>query len=266
MKSGNQETQQRNTARIAFRQDVKFLTSEKDIPTLNCQDNTQRKNRADEAEMKSFRRMLRVGYYDAFAQFYNRFIQLHSGDKNAALREELAETLGVGEGDAVLDLCTGTGAMLPALRHRVGEGGRVVGVDFSPGMLARARARMNDAANVELYEADVTDLPFSDNTFDGATISHAFYELKGDDIEKFLREVHRVLKPGRCFLMMEHEIPKRTFIRLLYYLRILSMGSAKTLRILRHEREHFLRVFNQVEKKLASSRGSKIYICIKGEV
>jgi ubiquinone/menaquinone biosynthesis C-methylase UbiE len=218
---------------------------------------------AAEAMMSVWWRKLRIGYYDAFAHCYDGFIQLHSGDRSAALREELAGAGGISHGDTVLDLCTGTGAMLPALRRRVGDNGRVVGVDFSPGMLGRARDRMADTANVELYEVDVINLPFADDTFDGATISHAFYELKGHDVDKFLQETHRVLKPGRRFVMMEHEVPKLTAVRLLYYLRVLSMGSAKTLQILRHEREHFQRVFRHVEKRLASSGGSKIYVCTK---
>jgi len=213
--------------------------------------------------MPSWQKRMRIGYYDAFSKVYDRFVQMHSGDDRAELRDELATAVGAGEGDAVLDLCTGTGAMLTALQRQVGESGRVVGVDFSPGMLAQARTKVGDAVNIELQQADVTRLPFDDDTFDGATISHAFYELKGDDIDKFLREVHRVLKPGRRFLMMEHEIPTKTFIRLLYYLRILSMGSAKTLQILRHEQETFQRVFSNVEKRQASSGGSKIYICTK---
>ncbi|MDP8221744.1 MAG: methyltransferase domain-containing protein [Candidatus Lernaella stagnicola] len=214
--------------------------------------------------MKGARRRLRIGYYNAFSRVYDSFIQMHSsGDSRTSLRDELAASVGVGQGDKVLDLCTGTGAMLPPLSRRVGKDGQVVGVDFSPGMLQRAHDRVADTVNVELCRADVTNLPFEDNTFDGATISHAFYELNGEDIERFLREVHRVLKPGGHFVMMEHEVPTRAVIRMLYYLRILSMGSAKTLGILRHEQEQFESIFQHVEKRLASSGESKIYICTK---
>ena len=209
------------------------------------------------------RRHFRIAYYNLFSRFYDRFIDLHSGDREGDLRDELASMVGVQPGGSVLDLCTGTGSMLAPLAKQVEESGKVTGVDFSPGMLDQARNKVADLRNMELVEADVTDLPFPDNHFDGAVCSHAFYELKGDAPLRFLHEVHRVLKPGRRFLMMEHEVPENLIVRILFYFRVFSMGSAKTLRILRHEREIFLQVFKQVEKRIASSGRSKIYICTK---
>ena len=213
--------------------------------------------------MTNFRHRFRIAYYNLFSEVYDPFINLHSGDHNAALRDELAAALALEPDDAVLDLCTGTGSMLPALARQVGETGSVVGVDFSPGMLNKAREKVRGQTNIDLREADVAALPFPNDTFAGACISHAFYELKGDTPLHFLHEVYRVLKPGGRFVMMEHEVPERPFIRLLFYSRILSMGSAKTLKILRHEQDIFRTVFPTVEKTLASSGHSKLYLCTK---
>ena len=213
--------------------------------------------------MAAQRQRIRIVYYNLFSKIYDRFISLHSCDRGGTLREELACAVGLQPGDKVLDLCTGTGSLLPPLLGQVGEEGRIIGVDFSSGMLAQARRRVDGSSNVDLVNADVTDLPFRDNSFDGATCSHAFYELKGDEANKFLREIYRVLKPGKRFLMMEHEVPKYLITRMLFYLRILSMGSAKALEILRHERETLLQVFPQVEKTLADTGRSKIFACTK---
>ena len=46
-------------------------------------------------------------------------------------------------------------------------------------------------------------------SFDAVTCSHAFYELKGETQERTLREILRILKPGKTFLMMEHDVPER---------------------------------------------------------
>ena len=213
--------------------------------------------------MTARRQSLRIVYYNLFSKIYDRFISLHSGDRGGTLREELACAVGLQPGDKVLDLCTGSGSLLPPLLRQVGEAGRIIGVDFSSGMLAHARKKVNGASNVDLVNSDVSDLPFRDNVFDGATCSHAFYELKGDEASRFLHEIYRVLKPGKQFLMMEHEVPKHLITRMLFYLRILSMGSAKALGILRHERENLLQVFPQVEKTLADTGRSKIFACTK---
>jgi len=209
------------------------------------------------------KRRRRVAYYDAFSHVYNGFVELHSGDQGGGLRDELAAAVGLQMGDKALDLCTGTGAMLPALLRQVGSGGRVVGVDFSPGMLHQAKKRVAGRSYVQLVEADVTRLPFPDNHFDGAVCSHAFYELKDEAPLQFLHEVHRVLKPGKSFLMMEHDVPENPLVRFLFYLRILSMGSRKTLEILRREQEFFAAVFPQVEKRQSTTGNSKIYRCTK---
>ena len=67
-------------------------------------------------------------------------------------RTRRADTLTLGGADhtrqTVLDVPTGTGASLPLLRERVGPYGRVVGVDYSPGMLSKARSKMTDADSI----------------------------------------------------------------------------------------------------------------------
>lgn len=73
-------------------------------------------------------------YYDLFSRFYDGFVSLHSRDKQGAARKFLVNLVPKGTA-AVLDLCTGTGTILPLLQNRLGTRGRVVGADFSRGML-----------------------------------------------------------------------------------------------------------------------------------
>ncbi|MDP6979334.1 MAG: methyltransferase domain-containing protein [Myxococcota bacterium] len=67
------------------------------------------------------------------------------------------------EGDRVLVFCCGTGLDFPFILERVGAKGAIVGVDFSPAMLGRARERVeeNSWQNVELIEADVTNFAYT---------------------------------------------------------------------------------------------------------
>jgi ubiquinone/menaquinone biosynthesis C-methylase UbiE len=202
----------------------------------------------------------RVRYYDAFSRVYDRFVAAHSSDREGRLRELLADRATLSRGARALDLCTGTGAMLPGLARRVGAGGLVVGLDFSGGMLRRARAKLGSTPGVALVRADAEQLPFRAGSFDAVTCSHAFYELKGEGAERALAEVARALRPGGSFLMMEHEVPQKLVIRLLFYVRLLSMGLRKALEVLGNEEALFRRHFEAVERITTDTGASKIIL------
>lgn len=207
--------------------------------------------------MKKFRQR----YYDLFSRFYDQFVALHSRDDQQKSRDFLTEHAGVEQGDCALDICTGTGSTLSRLQKRVGRDGLVVGVDFSRGMLTVAQVKTAGYHNVFLVEADVAYLPFKKSIFDAVTCSFAFYELKGKSHEHCLHEIGRVLKIGKPFLMMEHDVPKACLIRMLYYLRLLSMGPKKAFEILRHEKELLAGYFRYVDEIKAPSGRTKIMIC-----
>ena len=62
---------------------------------------------------------------------------------------------------------------------------------------------------------------------------------------------------------MEHEIPKNFFIKILYFIRLASMGPKKALQILKHEITILNKVFPKVKKIVTFSGNSKIIICQK---
>lgn len=200
-------------------------------------------------------------YYDLFSRCYDGFIALHATDKGGVLRDILAEETGAGPGDRVLDICTGTGAALAPLAGRVGGGGLAVGLDFSSGMLGAARRKLRGLPRACLIQADCGALPFKDGVFAAITCSHAFYELKGETQARALAEIKRCLQPGRPFLMMEHEVPRNRFVRILFHIRLLSMGRERAAQILKHERSFLERHFRQVARTATRTGRSKIYIC-----
>jgi ubiquinone/menaquinone biosynthesis C-methylase UbiE len=203
----------------------------------------------------------RQKYYDLFSHFYDRFIALHATDKQGVLRDVLAAHAAAQPGDIVLDICTGTGAALRPLAGRVGGGGLIVGLDFSSGMLRVARAKTLGREGICLVQADCCRLPFKNSLFAAVTCSHAFYELKGRTQLAALGEIKRCLKPGKPFLMMEHEVPENRFVRLLFYIRLMSMGRRRARQILKHETQFLQRHFRHVEKAAAPTGRSKLYIC-----
>jgi len=207
---------------------------------------------------------IRRSYYDRFAPVYDRFVAMHSGDLQEEVRRFFADRVPVREGDRVLDLCTGTGSLLPRLREKTGPRGLVAGIDFSPGMLRVNREKTRPCSNIGLVRGDVARLPFASQVFDAVTCTHAFYELESGAQLSMLGEIRRVLKPGASFLMMEHDVPRSPFVRFLFYIRLLSMGLGKARAILKHEGDLLQSRFPRVERLSTPSGRSKIWICRKG--
>ncbi|MBW2119707.1 MAG: class I SAM-dependent methyltransferase, partial [Deltaproteobacteria bacterium] len=206
-------------------------------------------------------RKFRQKYYDHFSKIYDRFVALHSFDRQGSLRNYLSEKTGTQKGGKVLDICTGTASLLKHLQKKTGEDGIVVGVDFSRGMLGIAREKTASTDHVFLVQADVSHMPFKARIFDAVTCAHAFYELQGKAQDQSLREIGRLLKPGKPFLMLEHDVPNHPLIRMLFYVRLLSMGPSRAMEILKHERELLARHFTSVNKIKTPTGRSQIMIC-----
>ncbi|WP_435180015.1 class I SAM-dependent methyltransferase [Halorussus sp. AFM4] len=105
----------------------------------------------------------------AAQQFYGRWADLYdvlarSTPGLGRLRARVADALALDPGDTVVEMGCGTGANFPHLRDRVGPEGRVVGVDFTRGMLATARDRIDREGwdNVHCVRADATSVAFRD--------------------------------------------------------------------------------------------------------
>ncbi|MCK5577035.1 MAG: arsenite methyltransferase [Dehalococcoidales bacterium] len=100
------------------------------------------------------------------------------------------------EGDTVLDLGSGAGFDTFLASGRVGEKGRVIGVDMTPEMLDQARANASEGGyrNVEFRLGEIEHLPASDSSVD-VIISNCVINLSPDKGQVF-GEAFRVLKPG----------------------------------------------------------------------
>ena len=94
--------------------------------------------------------------YGRIAAIYAAWVRLGSLGAFPNLYREGAAALGLAPGQTVLDMCCGTGELLPFLQEAVGPGGRIIGCDLSSAMLARARGRVTRAgwSNVDLVCAD----------------------------------------------------------------------------------------------------------------
>jgi ubiquinone/menaquinone biosynthesis C-methylase UbiE len=110
--------------------------------------------------------------------------------------------LGLGPGDAVLDIACGPGNFSREFAKAVGDDGLVVGIDASRTMLARGVADLRSAglANLALVRGDATALPFRDASFDGVCCFAALHLFV--DPSAGLDEMRRVLRPGGRIALM----------------------------------------------------------------
>ncbi len=116
-------------------------------------------------------------------------------------------TLNLAPDAQVVDLCCGTGAVTRTLAGAVPQG-KVVGVDFSDGMLAAA---MNHAAKPGLGEisyvrSDVLNVPEETHSFDAVTIAYGPRNIV--DLPALWKEMRRLVKPGGQILSLELTRPR----------------------------------------------------------
>jgi demethylmenaquinone methyltransferase/2-methoxy-6-polyprenyl-1,4-benzoquinol methylase len=182
------------------------------------------------------------------------------------LRGFITEKTNASKGQRALDLCTGTGSVAAELAKRVGENGLAVGLDFSRGMLEKAnkKALRLHLNQLHLVQANASQLPFKESSFQGVTCSHAFYELKEEERARAINEVARILTGGGRFCLMEHAKPQKAFVRLLFYIRIFFLGSRDARKFLEEEASIFGESFKNITKMMSPTGQSKLIYGEKG--
>lgn len=129
---------------------------------------------------------------EILADLYSRRARAYDNLWSPVIRplgEGLLGHLPLSSATHVLDVGTGSGALLPVIRSHA-PGARVLGVDRSEGMLQLAREKHNGP--LRLMDAQKLDLP--DRSFDVAVVAFVLFHLP--DPQRCLKEVFRVLRPG----------------------------------------------------------------------
>jgi len=145
--------------------------------------------------------------WDRIARVYDLQLFL----EKPALRTAIA-LAAVGSDDRVLDVGTGTGALLRELARSGSRPAEVVGVDTSTRMLERARsAGLPDEWQIE--QVDARRLPFADGQFSLVLAAYLLNVLSDEDGDAVLREAQRVLAPNGRLVVVAPVEPSSPFAR-----------------------------------------------------
>ena len=134
--------------------------------------------------------------YTSYAGFYDQIFGrvFHEG------RESVIRNLDVQPDEHILEVGVGTGLALPMYPRHC----RIVGIDFSEGMLAKAKekAEAHHLDHVQLHRMDAAALKFQDDSFD--TVVAAYVVTAVPDYRKVVNEMIRVCRPGGRIIMLNH--------------------------------------------------------------
>ena len=166
-----------------------------------------------------------AGRYD----FMNRFLSLGT-DMN--WRKKAIRQLKKDRPHIILDVATGTGDM-SILAAKLLNPEKIIGIDISEQMLELGRKKVEKERlgdKITLQTGDSETIKFAENTFDAVMADFGVRNFQ--DLEKGLKEMLRVLKPGGQVLILEFSKPRRKPVRSLYnlYMGIVAPEVAKWFR------------------------------------
>jgi demethylmenaquinone methyltransferase / 2-methoxy-6-polyprenyl-1,4-benzoquinol methylase len=139
--------------------------------------------------------------FDRIARVYDLMNSVMTAGMHHRWRERAADLARVGPGARALDVATGTGDLAIEL---AGRGAEVTGLDFSEPMLELARGK---APGLDWVRGDALELPYGDAEFDAVTVG--FGARNFSDLDRGLREMARVTRPGGRVVVLEITTPQK---------------------------------------------------------
>ena len=155
--------------------------------------------------------------FDTIANEYDGLNRVISFGVDIKWRKRLVKLVKKKQPENILDIATGTGDLAIALAETGAS--EIIGLDISKGMLDVGRKKIiakNLEKTVQMVQGDGESLPFEKDHFDAITV--AFGVRNFEDLEKGLKEIFRVLKPGGILTILETSVPTKTPIKQGYFL------------------------------------------------
>ena len=157
--------------------------------------------------------------FDAIAEKYDFINSIMSFGLDNRWRRLTVKQVEAGPGMHILDVCCGTGQLSQQLGKAVGREGAVTGLDFSENMLGIAELSLRRTANPgnnRFILGNALELPFPDQSFDGATVGWGLRNLP--DLRRGICEMVRVVKPGGRVVSLDMAKPTLPVYKEAYWL------------------------------------------------
>ncbi|NLM21128.1 MAG: bifunctional demethylmenaquinone methyltransferase/2-methoxy-6-polyprenyl-1,4-benzoquinol methylase UbiE [Peptococcaceae bacterium] len=157
--------------------------------------------------------------FNSIAGKYDLMNRIMSLGLDKRWRKKVVNICRARPGMSVVDICCGTGMLTRELAEAVVPSGQVVGIDFSEKMLDQAVKNLEEYVHKDkiiFLSGDALDLPFEDNSFDGATIGWGLRNLP--DVSKGVQEMYRVVKPGAMVVSIDMGKTAIPLFKQLYWL------------------------------------------------
>ena len=129
-------------------------------------------------------------------------------------KKDLINWMNPQPGNKIIDVAAGTGDLAKMISKKNSNKNTFCCVEPNKGMLETGKQKLKFLSNIKWYLNSAEKLPFVDNTFDFYTISYGIRNVT--DINKCLKEAHRVLKPGGRFFCLEFSKVENEILNFLY--------------------------------------------------
>jgi demethylmenaquinone methyltransferase/2-methoxy-6-polyprenyl-1,4-benzoquinol methylase len=147
--------------------------------------------------------------FDNISENYDGLNRVISFGIDVKWRKKVIQLVGDTKPKRILDIATGTGDLAIMMADLQPE--KIVGLDISAGMLEVGKQKIaakNLSEKIDMVLGDSENIPFEDNYFDAITVSFGVRNF--ENLDKGLKEILRVLKPGGIFVVLETAVPTKT--------------------------------------------------------
>ena len=162
---------------------------------------------------KSKEKIVKKVFEDVFSK-YDLMNDIMSLGIHRFWKKNLINWLNPQKNKKLVDVASGTGDVTKLFLERVGYLSDAYCVDENQGMLNLSKKKFNNTHNIKWINANAESLPFDDNFFDYYTISFGIRNVR--NINKAIKEAHRVLKPGGRFLCLEFSKVENEILKKFY--------------------------------------------------
>lgn len=151
--------------------------------------------------------------FDNISNEYDNLNRLITFGVDIKWRKKVIDIIAKDDPKFVLDIASGTGDLAIMAAQKT-DASKIIGADISEGMLKIGREKVDKldlSDRISMQIADSENLPFDTNYFDAVTV--AFGVRNFEDLNKGIQEIHRVLKPGGKFVVLETSVPTKPIIK-----------------------------------------------------